>query len=74
MHMRRAASISEQVLEHILPMIRPEVTELDIAAEISYQHKSSVRRKTRSIPLSHPVHEPQCLTPSRELSISGTES
>ena len=39
MHMRQAACISEQVLELILPMIRPEATELDIAAEISYQHK-----------------------------------
>jgi Xaa-Pro aminopeptidase len=39
MHMQRAAAISEQVLELVLPMIRPDVTEIDIAAEISYQHK-----------------------------------
>lgn len=39
MHMQRAATISEQVLEMVLPMIRPEATELDIAAEISYQHR-----------------------------------
>ncbi len=39
MHLQRAASISEQVLEMILPLIRPEVSELDIAAEITYQHK-----------------------------------
>ncbi len=37
--MRRAAEISERVLEHVLPMISPSVTELDIAAEITYQHK-----------------------------------
>jgi len=37
--MRRAAEISERVLEHVLPMISPLVTELDIAAEITYQHK-----------------------------------
>lgn len=39
MHMQRAATISGEVLEMVLPMIRPEATELDIAAEISYQHK-----------------------------------
>jgi Xaa-Pro aminopeptidase/Xaa-Pro dipeptidase len=39
MHLQQAASISEQVLEMVLPLIRPEATELDIAAEISYQHK-----------------------------------
>ena len=37
--MRRAVSISEQVLERVIPMISPLVTELDLAAEISYQHK-----------------------------------
>ncbi|MEI6638180.1 MAG: aminopeptidase P family protein [Chlorobium sp.] len=37
--MRRAAAISEQALERVLPMISPSVTELDIAAEITYQHK-----------------------------------
>lgn len=39
MKMRRAAEISELVLEHVLSMISPSVTELDIAAEITYQHK-----------------------------------
>ncbi len=39
MRMRRAAAISEQVLERVLTMISPSVTELDIAAEITYQHK-----------------------------------
>lgn len=38
-HLQRAAAISEQVLDMVLPMIRPEATELDIAAEISYQHR-----------------------------------
>ncbi len=37
--MRRAAVVSEQVLERVLSMISPAVTELDIAAEITYQHK-----------------------------------
>ncbi|MBM3162808.1 MAG: aminopeptidase P family protein [Chlorobi bacterium] len=37
--MQRAVSISEQVLEKVLPMIGTDTTELDIAAEISYQHK-----------------------------------
>ncbi len=37
--MRRAVEISELVLEGVLPMISSSVTELDIAAEISYQHK-----------------------------------
>ncbi|MEI8032087.1 MAG: aminopeptidase P family protein [Chlorobiaceae bacterium] len=37
--MQRAAGISEEVLEHLLPLISPSATELDIAAEISYQHR-----------------------------------
>ena len=37
--MKQAAAISEQVLEQILPLISPDVTEADIAAEISYRHK-----------------------------------
>ena len=37
--MRRAVEISELVLEGVLPMISSSATELDIAAEISYQHK-----------------------------------
>jgi len=37
--MRRAAEISELALERVLPMISPSVTELDIAAEITYQQK-----------------------------------
>jgi Xaa-Pro aminopeptidase len=37
--MRRAADISEQVLEQVIPMITPSVTELDISAEISYLHR-----------------------------------
>ncbi len=37
--MRRAAEISELALERVLPLISPSVTELDIAAEITYQHK-----------------------------------
>jgi Xaa-Pro aminopeptidase/Xaa-Pro dipeptidase len=36
---RTAVAISEQVLECIIPMISPGVTETDIAAEISYQHR-----------------------------------
>lgn len=39
MKMRRAAEISELALECVLPMISASVTELDIAAEITYQHK-----------------------------------
>ncbi|MEI8185673.1 MAG: aminopeptidase P family protein [Chlorobiaceae bacterium] len=37
--MRRAAEISELVLEKVIPMISSSVTELDIAAEITFQHK-----------------------------------
>ena len=37
--MRRAAEISELVFEKVLPMISLSATELDIAAEISFQHK-----------------------------------
>ncbi|ASQ91729.1 peptidase M24 [Prosthecochloris sp. GSB1] len=37
--MRRAAAISEQVLEKVLPMISTRVTEAEIAAEISYWHR-----------------------------------
>ncbi len=39
MKMRRAAEISELALEKVLPMISPSTTELDIAAEITYQQK-----------------------------------
>ena len=39
MKMRRAAEISELVFEKVLPMISISVMELDIAAEISFQHK-----------------------------------
>ncbi|NTU91213.1 MAG: aminopeptidase P family protein [Chlorobiaceae bacterium] len=37
--MRRAVACSEQVLEEVIPMISPGVTEIDIAAEISYRHR-----------------------------------
>ncbi len=37
--MKKAAAISENVLEEIVPLISPEVTETEIAAEISYRHK-----------------------------------
>ncbi len=37
--MKQASAISEQVLEEILPLISPKVTEAEIAAEISYRHK-----------------------------------
>jgi Xaa-Pro aminopeptidase len=39
MNMRRAAQISESVFQAVLPLISQSATELDIAAEISYQHK-----------------------------------
>ncbi len=35
---RRAQAISEQVFEEILPLIRPGVTERELAAEIVYRH------------------------------------
>jgi len=38
-YMQRAAALSEAALEAVLPMISPNVTELDIAAELSYQQK-----------------------------------
>ena len=37
--MKRAVSCSEQVLEEVIAMISPEVTEIDIAAEITYRHR-----------------------------------
>ena len=37
--MKQAAAISEQVLEEVLPLISSGVTEVEIAAEISYRHK-----------------------------------
>ncbi len=37
--MRRAAALSERVLAEVVPMISPEVTEIDIAAEITYRHR-----------------------------------
>ncbi len=37
--MRRAVACSEQVLEEVIAMITPEVTEIDIAAEITYRHR-----------------------------------
>jgi len=37
--MRRAVACSEQVLEEVIPLISPGVTEIDIAAEISYRHR-----------------------------------
>ncbi len=37
--MRMAAQITEQTLEKIVPMISDQVTEIDIAAEISYWHR-----------------------------------
>ena len=38
-YLKHAASISEQVLEKVVPLISPEVTEIEIAAEISYWHR-----------------------------------
>lgn len=37
--MRRAVALSEIVLEEVIGMIGPEVTEIDLAAEISYRHR-----------------------------------
>jgi len=37
--MRRAVELSETVLEAVIGMIGPGVTEIDIAAEISYRHR-----------------------------------
>ncbi|MEI6847912.1 MAG: aminopeptidase P family protein [Chlorobiaceae bacterium] len=39
MKMHRAAEVSEAVFNTVLPLISQSVTEIDIAAEISYQHK-----------------------------------
>lgn len=38
-HLRRAARLTDQVLERVLPSIRPGVTELELAAELEYQMK-----------------------------------
>jgi len=37
--MSRAVQLSEKVLEEVIAMIGPEVTEIDLAAEISYRHR-----------------------------------
>ncbi|NTU67944.1 MAG: aminopeptidase P family protein [Chlorobiaceae bacterium] len=37
--MRKAVACSEQVLEEVVAMISPEVSEIDIAAEITYRHR-----------------------------------
>ncbi|NTU57642.1 MAG: aminopeptidase P family protein [Chlorobiaceae bacterium] len=37
--MRHAVLISETVLEQVIPMISPDITEIDLAAEISYRHR-----------------------------------
>ncbi|WP_370454014.1 M24 family metallopeptidase [Prosthecochloris sp. ZM_2] len=37
--LRQAAAITQKVFEMVLPMIVPGVSEIDIAAEISYQHR-----------------------------------
>ncbi|NTW49547.1 MAG: aminopeptidase P family protein [Chlorobiales bacterium] len=37
--MRKAVEISDRVFEKILPLLSPKVTELDVAAEISYWNK-----------------------------------
>jgi Xaa-Pro aminopeptidase len=37
--LRRAVAITDQVFQELLPMMKPGVTELDIAAEISYRHR-----------------------------------
>ena len=36
---RRAAAISDQVFSELMPLLKPGVTELDIAAEISYRQR-----------------------------------
>ncbi|NTW51210.1 MAG: aminopeptidase P family protein [Chlorobiaceae bacterium] len=37
--MRHAVEISEKVLDQVIPMISPGITEIDLAAEISYLHR-----------------------------------
>jgi Xaa-Pro aminopeptidase/Xaa-Pro dipeptidase len=37
--MRHAVAISEMVLDQVIPMISPNITEIDLAAEISYRHR-----------------------------------
>ncbi|HWR01389.1 MAG TPA: aminopeptidase P family protein [Chlorobaculum sp.] len=37
--MRHAVQISESVLDQVIPMISPDITEIDLAAEISYLHR-----------------------------------
>jgi len=57
MKMQQAAAISEQVLDKIISMISPAVTELDLAAEITYQHKK----------LGAEAHVRLCLMPDRQI-------
>jgi Xaa-Pro aminopeptidase/Xaa-Pro dipeptidase len=37
--MRHAVTISERVLDEVIPMISPDISEIDLAAEISYRHR-----------------------------------
>lgn len=39
-HIRSAVNISDRVFDEVLKIVRPGITELDVAAEISYLHKS----------------------------------
>jgi len=49
--MQQAAAVSEKVLEKVLPMISPAVSEMDIAAEISYLHRKSGAEKDSFDPI-----------------------
>jgi len=49
--LKQAAAISEQVLDQIVPLISPDVTESEIAAEISYRHKRLGAEKDSFAPI-----------------------
>ena len=49
--LKQAAAISEQALEQILPLISPDVTEAEMAAEISYRHKRLGAEKDSFAPI-----------------------
>ena len=71
--MRRAAEISELVLAEVITMISPSVTEVDIAAEITFQHRKLGADKDSFDPIvaGGPRSAMPHAQPSRQLFKSG---
>lgn len=48
---RKAVAITDQVFQEVLPIIKPGMSELDLAAEISYRHKKCGAEKDAFDPI-----------------------